>query len=387
MRKRFGLAVVGFAIAFGVASRFDSHAKENQSLPVPSTSAKQQILANPNPQGVTAFPTQGVFLNPSINPNPALQFDAAAVKTHTSDSAILESPSNLHSKTLSTGNLYAQTPTEDIPKTKDGERFRRVMQEAIAQKLHQRPMGEVVQAISQEFLGAAYKADLLDQSKEETLVVNLNQFDCVLFVENVLAIARGVAVQDYSYATFVNHLRDQRYWDGQINGYCSRLHYFYEWIYDNQKRGTIQNIGQQLGGVSLNKTLNFMSKHRQSYPPMANDDATYQCMIEREGQLNGVAIEYIPTKQIRRVYSQLQPGDIIAVATNIPGLDVTHTGLVYRQANGNMGFIHASPAGQVTIARDLERYVSRVEHAIGILVARPLDPRQTKNAYNTPLDF
>ena len=130
-----------------------------------------------------------------------------------------------------------------------------------------------------------------------------------------------------------------------------------------------------------------MSKHRQSYPPMANDDATYQCMLDREAKLDGVAIEYIPTKQIHRVYSQLQPGDIIAVATNIPGLDVTHTGLVYRQPNGNMGFIHASPAGQVTIARDLERYVSRVEHAIGILVARPLDPRQTKKAYNTPLDF
>jgi hypothetical protein len=387
MRKRFGLAVVGFAIAFGVASHFDSHANENQPLPVPSTSAKQQILANPNPQGVTASPTKSVFLNPSIQPNPALQFDPAGVKTQTSDSSILESPSNLHSKTLSTGDLYAQTPTEDIPKTKDGERFRRVMQEAIAQKSHQRPMGEIVQAIAHEFLGAAYKANLLDQSKEETLVVNLNQFDCVLFVENVLAIARGVAVQDYSYSTFVNHLRDQRYWDGQINGYCSRLHYFSDWIYDNSRRETIQNIGQKLGGVPLNKKLNFMSSHRQSYPRMAKDDATYNCIIEREAQLNSAAINYIPTTQIRSVYSQLQPGDIIAVATNIPGLDVTHTGLVYRQSNGNIGFIHASPAGQVTIARDLQRYVSRVENAIGILVARPLDPRQTKNASNTPLNF
>jgi hypothetical protein len=261
------------------------------------------------------------------------------------------------------------------------------MQEAIAQKSHQRPMGEIVQAIAHEFLGAAYKANLLDQSKEETLVVNLNQFDCVLFVENVLAIARGVAVQDYSYSTFVNHLRDQRYWDGQINGYCSRLHYFSDWIYDNSRRETIQNIGQKLGGVPLNKKLNFMSSHRQSYPRMAKDDATYNCIIEREAQLNSAAINYIPTTQIRSVYSQLQPGDIIAVATNIPGLDVTHTGLVYRQSNGNIGFIHASPAGQVTIARDLQRYVSRVENAIGILVARPLDPRQTKNASNTPLNF
>jgi hypothetical protein len=352
MRKRFGLAMVGFAIAFGVASHVASHARDNQRLLVPSASAKPQILTNPDP-----------------------------LKATTSSL-----PSSVH-PTQSTDHLDAQTLSEDIPQTKDGERFRRIMQSAMRQKLHQRPMGEIVQAIAQPFLGSTYKANLLDQSKEETLVVNLHQFDCVLLVETVLAIARGVAVQDYSYTTFVNHLRDQRYWDGQINGYCSRLHYFSQWIYDNQKRGIIQNIGQNLGGVSLNKKLNFMSTHRQNYPPMASNDAAYQCMVERETQLDGVAIQYIPTQEIRRLYSKLQPGDIIAVATNIPGLDVTHTGFAYRQPNGNMGFIHASPAGQVTIARDLERYVSRVKHAIGILVARPLDPRPTQNTDNILHNF
>ena len=296
----------------------------------------------------------------------------------------IQNPKSPHSivswqleKNLLTGGLYAQTPIQEIPETDDGERFRRVMDYARPNKAYERPMGEIIQAIAQQFLGAAYKADLLDQSKEETLVVTLNKFDCVLFVETVLAIARGVAVQDYSYPTFVNHIRDQRYWNGQMNGYCSRLHYFSEWIFDNQQRGTVQNIGQKLGGVPLNKKLNFMTTHRQSYRPMAKDDTTYQCRVEREAQLDGVTVDYIPTNKIRSVYSQLQPGDIIAVATNIPGLDVTHTGLVYRQPNGNIGFIHASPAGQVTIARDLERYISRVDNAIGILVTRPIDPRQT----------
>jgi hypothetical protein len=108
-------------------------------------------------------------------------------------------------------------------------------------------------------------------------------------------------------------------------------------------------------------------------------------MVQREDQLDGVTVDYIPTNKIRSVYAQLQPGDIIAVATNIPGLDVTHTGLVYRQPNGSIGFIHASPAGQVTIARDLHRYVSRVERAIGILVVRPLDPRQVHNTHTRPM--
>lgn len=117
-----------------------------------------------------------------------------------------------------------------------------------------------------------------------------------------------------------------------------------------------------------------MSQHRQSYPHLS-DDATYRCMVEREGKLNGVTTDYIPTNQIRRAYAQLQPGDIVAIATNIPGLDVTHTGLVYRHPNGKIGLIHASPIGQVTVSPDLHRYVSKVENAIGILVARPIDPR------------
>jgi hypothetical protein len=422
MRKSFGLAVVGFVLTFGIASRFASQARVNQPLSVTSTLAKQPILANPNLLKVTAFPGEDFLVNKAtIDHNPAIQFDQTGVRVQNSEFASqqsfssppihpwegnpestsltspvfgfipgynpkseIQNPKSPHSivssqleKNLLTGGLYAQTPIQEIPETEDGERFRRVMDYARTNKAYQRPMGEIIQAIAQQFLGAAYKADLLDQSKEETLVVTLNKFDCVLFVETVLAIARGVAVQDYSYPTFVNHIRDQRYWNGQMNGYCSRLHYFSEWIFDNQQRGTVQNIGQKLGGVPLNKKLNFMTTHRQSYRPMAKDDTTYQCRVEREAQLNGVTVDYIPTNKIRRVYSQLQPGDIIAVATNIPGLDVTHTGLVYRQPNGNIGFIHASPAGQVTIARDLERYISRVDNAIGILVTRPIDPRQT----------
>jgi len=55
-------------------------------------------------------------------------------------------------------------------------------------------------------------------------------------------------------------------------------------------------------------------------------------------------------------------------------LDVTHTGLVYRNADGNLGLIHASPAGEVTVAYDLHRYIRRVESAIGIVVARAKTP-------------
>ncbi|NCQ70971.1 MAG: hypothetical protein GPI99_18195 [Microcystis aeruginosa W13-15] len=40
-----------------------------------------------------------------------------------------------------------------------------------------------------------------------------------------------------------------------------------------------------------------------------------------------------------------------------------------------IGLIHASPTGQVTIAKDLEKYITKVDKAIGIFVVRSLDPR------------
>jgi hypothetical protein len=124
----------------------------------------------------------------------------------------------------------------------------------------------------------------------------------------------------------------------------------------------------------MDKKLNFMTQHRSSYPQMANNESTYQCIAGVEAELAKVSVNYLPTNRIKSAYSQLKPGDIVAVATDIKGLDVTHTGFVYRTADGNIGLIHASPAGEVTVARDLHRYISRVESAIGIVVARPKRP-------------
>ena len=262
------------------------------------------------------------------------------------------------------------TVRETAAQSEDIARFDKIVRYAKKQNLPDRPIGEIVQAIADNFLGKPYAEGLLDKSGTEKLIVTLDKFDCVLFVETVLAIARGVAVQDYDYQNFVNRIEEQRYLNGKMNGYCSRLHYFSEWINDNQKRQTVENITAKLGGVPMNKTLNFMSQHRSSYPQMAKDEATYQCRVGIEADLAKTTVNYIPTNRIKTVYSQLKPGDIVAVATDVKGLDVTHTGFVYRNADGNMGLIHASPAGQVTVAYDLHRYISRVESAIGIIVAR-----------------
>jgi hypothetical protein len=268
--------------------------------------------------------------------------------------------------------LLASQPLPTQLQPQDAARFQQVMTVAQRQSLAQQPMGDILQAIAQTFLGSEYREQLLDQSEPETLVTSLTQFDCVLFVESVLALARAVAAQDYRETTFIAHIADQRYRQDSPPDYCSRLHYWSDWIADNQEQGTVQNITAALGGDPLPKTLNFMTRHRQSYPKLAQNDRLFACIQATEARLANIPLHYIPTHRIADVYPQLQPGDIIAIATDISGLDVTHTGLAYRQSDGQFGLIHASPAGRVVIARDLETYVSRVERAIGIIVARPV---------------
>jgi hypothetical protein len=262
----------------------------------------------------------------------------------------------------------------DIPHNQDGAIFLTIMERAIASKLSAQSMGEIIQTVAQQLLGAKYEAGLLDKSTKETLFISLQKFDCLLLVETVLALAHNIALQDRSYNNFTEQIEDKRYWNGTLNGYCSRLHYFSDWIKDNQRRGNVSNITQNLGGVYLPKQLNFMTTHKSSYPILVASEANYQCIASVEASLAGEALNYIPQPNIAQIYNQLQPGDIIGVATNIPGLDVTHTGFVYRHPNGNMGLLHASPAGEVVIAPDLQQYVGKVDHAIGIIVVRANKP-------------
>ncbi len=244
-------------------------------------------------------------------------------------------------------------------------------------RLHERPLGEIVQAVGLQFAGLPYETGLLDRPAEETLVVNLSGFDCVLFVETALALARGIAVEDYSYETFTGNLLSQRYRDGALQGYCSRLHYFSAWIADNEARGIVKNVTRDLGGIRLDKRLRFMSKHRASYPRLAANDSLFAGIAAMETRLDSLTLYYVPQDRIRGVYAILRAGDIVATATSIEGLDVSHTGLVYAGPDGSRGFLHASTSGGVKVSPDLQAYIENNKIQIGIVVARPLDSRKT----------
>ena len=249
--------------------------------------------------------------------------------------------------------------------------FVRLMNEAQEQNWSKLPIGEISVRVGEYFLGAPYEAGMLDKGTVEELVVELESFDCVLLVETALAAARSIRDGSHSYERFIENLQIMRYRGGALDGYCSRLHYFSEWIADNERKGLIADVTQQIGGVRLDKQLDFMGRHRESYPRFAANDSLFEGILEMEKSLEGIEIFHIPQDRISEHYDQLRTGDIIATSTNIAGLDVSHTGFAVRDGD-SVGFLHASTDGGVKVSPDLQEYVQNNRIQIGIVVARPL---------------
>ena len=213
-----------------------------------------------------------------------------------------------------------------------------------------------------------------DASSTEPLALSLTRFDCVSLVESCLAITR---VADDSGAPtwerFGREMERMRYRGAERRDYTSRLHYFSEWISDGARRGLLRDLGAELGGVEDARPLRFMTEHRSSYPALAND-VVFQGIGEMERSLDGQPRRVIPTNRIPEISDRIETGDVLAFATAIPGLDVTHSAFAYRDATGVLRVLHAPLSGgavEITTTT-LPEYVAAIRRSTGILVARPL---------------
>lgn len=233
--------------------------------------------------------------------------------------------------------------------------------------------GKTMVAVGKTFKGTPYVAKTLEIGDRENLVVNLQGLDCTTFVENVLAFSLMLKQDRTTFNDFTETLETIRYKDGMLDGYGSRLHYFSEWISNNEKKGLLKNITGNIGGVEIKKAINFMGTHRDLYPFLA-DDKNYEKIVATEAALNGSSFCYLPQNQIEANEHLIKSGDIIALATAINGLDVTHTGIATREKDGRIHLLHASTGSmEVEVSElPLTEYLKGIKKNTGILVARPL---------------
>ena len=240
--------------------------------------------------------------------------------------------------------------------------------------LLEKDFGKTIVTIGKTFMGTPYVAKTLEIGKTETLVVNLQGLDCTTYVENVLAFALTLKNGTSSFDEFTKTLENIRYKDGQLDGYASRLHYFSEWIANNEKKGLIKDITSEIGGKEITKPINFMSTHRDLYP-FLSDDENFEKVKASENYLNNQPICILAQDEIAANEHLIQTGDIIALTTSINGLDITHTGIATREKDGRIHLLHASTGSmKVEVSKKpLAEYLKGIKKNTGIMVARPVN--------------
>ncbi|MDX2029305.1 MAG: DUF1460 domain-containing protein [Blastocatellia bacterium] len=159
--------------------------------------------------------------------------------------------------------------------------------------------------ISARFLGAPYLLNPLVGSAEvpERFVIRFDGFDCVTYIETVLALAHARDVED-----FVARLRAIRY-EGAVVEWPKRLHYTTDWAASQIRNGLLKDMTLGEGTIPQKKTLDFLP----GLPPRM---AEYR---------------YFPKQSFAYVSRWLIDTDLVYFLSVRRSLDTNHIGMIVRE--------------------------------------------------------
>lgn len=227
---------------------------------------------------------------------------------------------------------------------------------------------------AKQMLGVPYVAGTLDGNPSEELVVRTDALDCTTFVEVVLALTIVDKEGKFDYASFKEFLQKVRYRNGDLNGYASRLHYFSDWIRNNESKGFVKECTSDTPCAKIQTLwLYFMSTHPDSYLPMKKDSSLVGEIASLEREWQGIEVSYIPKENLNLPPDELniKNGDILAITTNIKGLDVVHVGFAFWKGE-NLHLLHASSVAKKVIEdpQTLYDYTKNKKAYTGVRVIR-----------------
>lgn len=235
------------------------------------------------------------------------------------------------------------------------------------------PLGDLIVETARFFLGRPYVAATLEK-EPETLVINLRELDCTTLVESVMALARTMKSGMPSFDAYCRELRQIRYREGVIGDYTDRLHYFSDWIFENQRKELVEDVTAAIGGDSCRLKLSFMSNHPDKYRQLASNPSRVEAIREKEKEISArETYACIPEKAVERCGKDgMKNGDIVCFVTNIEGLDISHVGFIYWQGD-KLTFIHASSSAKKVIVNPepLRDYVVKNKRNKGVMIVRP----------------
>ncbi|MBU0765183.1 MAG: DUF1460 domain-containing protein [Bacteroidetes bacterium] len=252
----------------------------------------------------------------------------------------------------------------------DIEIFYRLADSLIINGIAEMSAGEAVIGVAMNFLDCPYTGHTLERDIENKLVINLRGFDCVTFVETTLAMARILMYGKNSFIGYARELQNIRYRNGEINEFPSRLHYFTDWLFDNEHKGIISDITAAIDSTPYDKTINFMTKNRSKYAKLS-DDRFFNAMEDVEKEINTRDYYYIPKSRIGELSGKINSGDVLLLTTDIEGLDISHVGFAL-WIESQLYLLHASSYYKKVIisTKPLVEYIAANKKQSGVMVAR-----------------
>jgi hypothetical protein len=242
------------------------------------------------------------------------------------------------------------------------------------------PIGERTATVGRALVGTPYKSYTLEiDDRIEAPSANFNGLDCWTFFEVSLAFARMLDEprEQWTPQTLLKKIELDRYRGGECNGsYLSRLHYLEDWLNDNDRRGLVDDLTRDLGGIRAAHAAREMTVGWKGYRYMRNNPDLRRGIAQMEARVGHDPLYYIPKSKVPGIEARLQTGDIIGICSH-DGLLIgtSHVGLAYRTGDGVLRFMHASSPrnyGKVVVDQRLSGYLNEFRSHAGIVVARPI---------------
>jgi hypothetical protein len=280
----------------------------------------------------------------------------------------------LSSIVLPEGFVFAEVPTA----FKGREVFDRILQKADNEKWRSLPIGQLMGKIALELKGTPYVAGTLELSEDkEVCSADLTGLDCVTFLETTLDFARMLKKGGRTPEALLAEIKFTRYRGGAPGDYSSRLHYTKDWLSDNENKHVIEVLSTLPGAEPFTQRVGFMTNHPANYKQLAAHPELIPSMRRQESIINSRSLTYIPLDKIAKVQSLLKTGDIVGVCTSTPGIDIAHTGMVFRDESGVAHFMDASSKKNVMKVTIEPNPISETftwsKSLTGAVFARPLE--------------
>jgi len=242
------------------------------------------------------------------------------------------------------------------------------------------PLGERTAKVGQALLGTPYGNYTLEiDDHVEAPSVNLNELDCWTFYETSLAFARMIrsSPAPWTGKDMLHYVELERYRNGHCDGtYLSRMHHLEEVFANNEHRGLGKNMTRSLGGVPIHRNIHEMQVAWRHYRYLAADPSLIPGIARVEARVSSLPVTYVPKHRVPSIESELQDGDVLAIASADTSGYTSHVGMALRKGS-TCHFMHATSSydkgRRCIVDARISHYLGERSDHIGLIVFRPYD--------------